>query len=149
MLTTCSERVDFQALKAFDILSRIIFPKQVFIACFKISSKPLNLVHVEEKPKDCRIILHGLVGKRHTSLDNNKRTIQRPHIIEIYIFIWYCSVLILSFYIAGSENAPAKHDHCPRNDRKHHWSLQWQDLQPGGSQGKLFMQLIYEIPIKL
>lgn len=84
--------------------------------------------------------MHGLVGKRHTSLDNNKRTIQRPHIIEIYIYLFgIVQFSFYHFYIAGSENAPAKHDHCPRNDRKHHWSLQWQDLQPGGSQGKLFM----------
>lgn len=74
----------------------------------------------------------------------------KDHILLRYIYLFgIAQFSFYHFYIAGSENAPAKHDHCPRNDRKHHWSLQWQDLQPGGSQGKLFMQLIYEIPIKL
>jgi hypothetical protein len=34
------------------------------------------------------------------------------------------------------EDALEEHDHRPRDDWQHHWSVQWQDLQPGGDQGE-------------
>jgi len=34
----------------------------------------------------------------------------------------------------ASEDPSPQHDHCPWDDRKHCWCLQWQDLQPGWDQ---------------